>query len=165
MDQIEDDDYSGKTVTKEPYDQLSRGMADGGYMSVSALVFMSLQEVTPFFLKDGTYTAGNLITINLDRWNSFDDATRAVFEEAMEDTQAFSYTIASSMDDDAEATIEAAGGALNTLGEEDAARVREAFFSTGVADSRMYAQNAGTSEEMEVVLKAVADYVGLELPE
>jgi len=73
--------------------------------------------------------------------------------------------IASSMDDDAEATIEAAGGALNTLGEEDAARVQEAFFSTGVADSRMYAQNAGTSEEMEVVLKAVADYVGLELPE
>lgn len=147
------------------YDQLSRGMADAGYMSVSALVSMSLQEVMPYFLKDGTYTAGNLITINLDKWNSFDDATKAVFEEAMEDTQAFSYTIASSMDDEAVNAIEAAGGALNTLGEEDAAKVQAAFFATGVTDSRMYAENAGTAEDMEVILQAVADYVGLELPE
>lgn len=147
------------------YDQLSRGMADAGYMSVSALVSMSLQEVMPFFLKDGTYTAGNLITINLDKWNSFDDASKAIFEEAMEDTQAFSYTIASSMDDESVAAIEEAGGALNILGEEDAAKVQKAFFTTGVADSRMFAQNSGKSEEMETILQTVADYIGLALPE
>ena len=145
------------------YDQLSRGMADAGYMGVTGLISMSLQEVMPYFLKDGTYTAGNIITINLDKWNSFDDATKAIFEEAVEETQQYSYEIAATMDDSASEAIEAAGGKLNVLGEEDAAKVQAAFFHAGVADARLYAQNAGTTEEMEIVLQTVADYVGLEL--
>lgn len=147
------------------YDQLSRGMADAGYMSVSALVSLKLQEVMPYFYKDGTYTAGNLVTINLDRWNSFDDATRALFEEAVEDTQAYAFETVGSMDDEAVTAIEAVGGSLNTLSEEDGARVQKAFFAAGVEDARAYAANAGTVDEMEIVLQAVAEYVGLELPE
>ena len=146
------------------YDQLSRGMADAGYMSVTGLISMSLQEVMPYFLKDGTYTAGNLMTVNLDKWNSFDDNTKAVFEEAMEATQAYSYTTASSMDDDSIAAIEAQGGALNVLSEEDAAKVQEAFFTTGVSDARTYAEMSGKADDMEVILQEVADYIGLEVP-
>ncbi|MBQ9032325.1 MAG: TRAP transporter substrate-binding protein DctP [Parasporobacterium sp.] len=147
------------------YDQLSRGVAEVGYMSSAALVSMSLQEVMPYFLKDGTYTAGNFITINLDKWNSFDDATKAVFEEAVKATQEFACETAGTMDDGVKEAVETAGGALNMLGEEDAALVQKAFFETGVADARIFAGAAGTGDAMEVVLQEVAAMLGMELPE
>lgn len=147
------------------YDQLSRGVAEVGYMSSAALVSMSLQEVMPYFLKDGTYTAGNFITINLEKWNSFDDATKAVFEEAVKATQEFACETAGTMDDGVKDAVEAAGGALNELSEEDAALVQKAFFETGVKDARTYAAAAGTSDAMEVVLQEVAAMLGMELPE
>ncbi|MBQ6369654.1 MAG: TRAP transporter substrate-binding protein DctP [Parasporobacterium sp.] len=147
------------------YDQLSRGVADAGYMSSTALISMSLHEVMPYFLNDGTHTAGNFITINLDKWNSFDDTTKAIFEEAVADTQAFACETASTMDAGVEAALEAVGGKMNVLNEEDAALVQKAFFETGVSDARGYAAAAGTSEAMEIILPEVAAMVGLELPE
>lgn len=147
------------------YDQLSRGVADAGYMSATALVSMSLHEVTPYFLMDGTYTAGNLITINLDKWNSLDADSQKALEDAVATTQQYSYELAGKMDEEAGATIEAAGGALNTLESADAQRVQKVFFETGVSDARGFAQNAGTTDDMEVVLQEVAAYVGLELPQ
>lgn len=146
------------------YDQLSRGVADCGYMSSTALVSMSLQEVTPYFLLDGTYTAGNLITINLDKWNSLTPEQQKYLEDAVAATQEYSYGLADEMDAESAKTIEAAGGKLSKLEGEDAAKVQAVFFETGVSDARTYAQNAGTVDDMEVVLQAVADYVGLELP-
>lgn len=146
------------------YDQLSRGIADAGYMSATALVSMSLHEVMPYFLMDGTYTAGNLITINLDKWNSLDADTQKVLEDAVAATQEYSYTLASDLDADVVAAVESKGGKVNTLGEADAKTVQQTFFETGVADARGYAANAGTTDDMEVVLAAVADYVGLSLP-
>ncbi|MCF0229825.1 MAG: TRAP transporter substrate-binding protein DctP [Parasporobacterium sp.] len=147
------------------YDQLSRGVADAGYMSISALISMSLQEVTPFFLADGTYTAGNIITMNLDRWNALSDAAKAVFEQAVANTQKYACEIAVNMDADAETKIIEAGGALNKLGAEDAARVQQAFFTTGTGDARGYALSAGKTDEMEVILAEVAAYIGLDVPD
>lgn len=146
------------------YDQLSRGIADAGYMSAGALVSMSLQEVMPYFLMDGTFTAGNLITINLDKWNSLDADSQKVLEDAVAATQEYSYQLAADLDTDVVTAVESKGGKVNTLGEADAKTVQQVFFETGVADARGYAANAGTTEDMEVVLAAVADYVGLSLP-
>lgn len=147
------------------YDQLSRGIADAGYMSATALVSMSLHEVMPYFLLDGTYTAGNLITVNLDKWNSLNPEMQKVLEDAVAATQEYSYELATSLDADVAAAVESKGGKLNTLNEADAQTVQKVFFETGVADARGYAQNAGTTDDMEVVLQEVANYVGLELPQ
>lgn len=147
------------------YDQLSRGIADGGYMSTTALVSMSLQEVTPYFLADGTYTAGNLITVNLDKWNSLDGTARKALEDAVAATQTYSYELAAKLDTEAGAAIASAGGKLSTLNEADAAQVQKVFFETGVSDARGFAANAGTTADMETVLQEVANYVGLELPD
>lgn len=156
----------GGVVTVMPwdyYDNLSRGIADVGYMSASALVSMSVQEVTPYFLMDGTYVAGNFMTINLDKWNSMSDAQKALFEEAMDDTAAYSVELAQQLDEDAETAIEAAGGKVSTLSAEDTKAVQEALFNTGMTDCRSFAQAAGCEEDMETVLSAVREYLGLEM--
>lgn len=156
----------GGVVTVMPwdyYDNLSRGIADVGYMSASALVSMSVQEVTPYFLMDGTYVAGNFMTINLDKWNSMSDAQKALFEEAMDDTAAYSVELAQQLDEDAETAIEAAGGKVSTLSAEDTKAVQEALFNTGMTDCRSFAQAAGCEEDMETVLSAVREYLGFEM--
>ncbi len=143
------------------YDNLSRGIADVGYMSAAALVSMSVQEVTPYFLMDGNYAAGNFMTINLDKWNGMSADQQALFEEAMEDTAAFSIELIQQMDEEAETAIEAAGGKVSVLSKEDTKAVQEALFATGAADCRSFAQAAGCQEDMETILKVVSEYLGI----
>lgn len=143
------------------YDNLSRGIAEVGYMSAAALVSMSVQEVTPYFLMDGNYAAGNFMTVNLDKWNSMSAEQQALFEEAMDDTAAFSIELVQQMDEEAEEAIQAAGGKVSILPEEDTKAVQEALFATGVADCRSFADAAGCKEDMETILKAVSEYLGI----
>lgn len=147
------------------YDSLSRGIADAGYMSTTGLVSMSIQEVTPYFLQDGTYTAGNFVTMNLDKWNSLDDATQEIMKKAVANTQAYACELAETLDQEAAATIEAAGGKINTVNDTDAATIQKVFFETGCSDARTYAKAAGTSDAMEIILEEVAKVIGQEVPE
>ena len=146
------------------YDSLSRAIVDAGYMSVTGLVSMSMHEVTPYFLADGTYTAGNFVTMNLDKWNSLDEATQEILKQAVANTQEYACTRAAELDEQAAETISSAGGKLNTVNEEDAATIQSTFFTYGVSDARAYAEAAGTSDAMETVLQEVAKVVGLEVP-
>lgn len=143
------------------YDNLSRGIADVGYMSAAALVSMSVQEVTPYFLMDGNYAAGNFMTINLDRWNGMSADQQALFEEAMEDTASYSIELIQQMDEEAEEAIVAAGGKVSVLSDEETKAVQEALFATGVTDCRSFAEAAGCKEDMETILKAVSEYLGV----
>lgn len=145
------------------YDSLSRGIADAGYMSAAALVSMSVQEVTPYFLMDGTYVAGNFMTVNLDKWNSMSEEQQALFEAAMDDTASYSVQLAQQLDEQAVSDIEAAGGKVSILSEEETKAVQEALFATGMADCRSFAEAAGCQEEMETVLKAVSEYLGISM--
>ncbi len=148
-------------MPQEYYDSLSRGIVDTGYMPVSVFVSMSMQEVTPYFICDSSYTAGNFFTMNLDKWNSLSDGTKAVFQEAMEATQKYSVDLANTQTQEASATIEAAGGKVVYLPEEDQKAIQDALFATGLTDSRSYAETAGCVEEMETILTAVGEYLGL----
>lgn len=146
------------------YDSLSRSIIGAGYMGASALVSMSIQEVTPYFLADGTYTAGNFVTMNLDRWNSLDEETQKIFRQAVANTQEFACGRAPDLDEEAASAIEAAGGKLNTSNADAAAAIQKAFFETDVVDARNYASAAGTSDAMETVLTEVGKIVELEVP-
>ncbi len=142
------------------YDNLSRGIADIGYMSTSGLVSMKIQEVTPYFMADGTYTAGNFITINLDKWNAMSDANKEIFQKAADNTQAYSIELLSNADKEAGETIAAAGGSLITLPEADCKKIQEALFDISLTDARANASNAGCGDDMETILKVVAEKTG-----
>lgn len=146
------------------YDSLSRAIVDAGYMSVTGLVSMSMQEVTPYFLADGTYTAGNFVTMNLDKWNSLDETTQGILKQAVANTQEYACGRAAELDENAAEKINGSGGKLNTVNAEDAATIQSTFFAYGVSDARAYAEAAGTTDAMETVLQEVAKVVGLEVP-
>ena len=151
------------TMPWDYYDSLSRGVVDCGYLTISSLLSMSIEEVCPYFYLDGTYTAGNFFTINLDVWNAMSEDTQALFEEATDATQEFSIELCYSDDEESAETIEAAGGSLNELSDEDKETIRTAFFQTGVEDARSYASDAGCTDEMETVLSVVSEQVGIDL--
>ena len=150
-------------MPQDYYDSLSRGIVDTGYMPISVFVSMSMQEVTPYFVCDGSYTAGNFFTINLDKWNSLSADTQQLLEDAMDATQKYSVDLSISATEDATATIEAAGGSVVYLSDEDQTAIRDALFTTSVSDAKSYAQTADCVEEMNTVLSAVSDYLGIPL--
>ena len=152
-------------MPNEYYDSLSRGIIDTGYFPISVFVSMSLQEVTPYFILDGSYTAGNFFSMNLDKWNSLSKSTQNFLEEAMDETQQYAIKLANEQTNDAKTTIEEAGGAVTELSDADKETVKSVLFNTAVSDARSYAKTYGCTEEMETVLKAVSEYQGIELPE
>lgn len=147
------------------YDSMSRGIAEVGSMSMSALVSMSLQEVTPYFLAMNSYTAGNFFAMNLDKWNGLSEEAKALFEEAMEATTAYSIEMNTQLDADAESKIQAAGGELNVMPEDEQEEMYKAIFENNVADLRALSAAAGCADEMEAVLKVSAEHLGMELPQ
>lgn len=58
------------------YDGLQRGLIDATQMGLAPMVSMSWQDVASYWALDGTYTAGNMFTANLEWWNSLTDAQR-----------------------------------------------------------------------------------------
>lgn len=58
------------------YDALQRGLIDSTQMGLAPMVSMGWEEVASYWALDGTYTAGNMFTANLDWWNSLTDAQR-----------------------------------------------------------------------------------------
>lgn len=145
------------------YEALSKGMADASFMAIGPMIMLSWHEVAPYFVNANEYTAGNYFTISLDKWNSFNADTQALFEEAMDATTAYSIQLAEEQMAGVEAALAAAGGKMSALSEEDTARMFELLWNLAVGDARALAQNGNCTAEMETVLKACADYLDLPL--
>ena len=145
------------------YEALSKGMADCSYMAMGPMTMLSWHEVAPYFVNANEYTAGNYFTISLDRWNSFTADTKALFEEAMKATTAYSIELANEQMAGVEAALTAVGGKLSSLSEADTAALYELLWTLAVGDARMLAQNGNCSADMETVLQACADYLKLPL--
>jgi TRAP-type C4-dicarboxylate transport system substrate-binding protein len=64
------------------YDGFNRGLIDSTQMGLKPMVALSWYEVAPYWALDGSYTAGNMFTVNLAWWNRLTDDQRRVIEEA-----------------------------------------------------------------------------------
>lgn len=147
----------------DAYDSLSKGIVDTGYMSTAAMVSLKWHEVAPYFISANEYSCGNYFTISLDRWNSLNDATKALFEEAMKATTEYSVQLVAEEMAGVESALTAAGGKLLSLNEADTQALYEALWNVAITDCRALAQNGNCVNEMETVLSACADYLGLAL--
>ena len=145
------------------YEALSKGMADASYMSMGPMIALSWHEVAPYFVNVNEYTAGNYFTISLDKWNSFNADTQALFEEAMDATTAYSVELVAEQLAGVESALAAVGGKLSSLSEADTQALYEKLWTLAVGDARALAQNGNCTAEMETVLQACADYLDLSL--
>lgn len=142
----------------DTYDALNRGLIDATQMGFAPMVAMAWYEVAPFWALDGTYTAGNMFTVNLDWWEGLSDAQRACIQEAADATE----TYAAGLYDEAIAadiaTVEeATGNKFVELSDEDVARFWAATFEAKAADALNRADTHGVTEGMTVILEKAAE--------
>lgn len=146
----------------DAYDSLSKGIVDTAFMSTAPMIALKWHEVAPYFISVNEYSAGNYFTISLDRWNSFNADTQALFQDAMNATTQYSIQLMADEMAGVEAALNEAGGKLLSLNEADTHALVEALWTVAITDCRALAQSGNCVDDMETVLQACADY--LELP-
>lgn len=151
------------TMPWDCYDQLSKGVIDCTQMAFAPGISMSWQEVAPYVLVNNQYAFGNWWLVNTDTWNSLNADTQALFYEAAQDTQDYSLELNAQGETEAVAAVEEAGGAVHYLSEEETAQEQQVFFEQSFADCRAAAATAGVSDEMEIILAATNEYLGLDI--
>lgn len=104
----------------ELYDNLSRGIIDGGSSAIGGAITNSLYEVAPFCTVDGQYTSAVLILANTEFWNGLSAEAQALINECVAETSAFSAQyITESTAASAATWKEKTGNDVVFMGEED----------------------------------------------
>jgi TRAP-type C4-dicarboxylate transport system substrate-binding protein len=142
----------------DTYDSLQRGAIDASQMGFAPMVSMSWQDVASYWALDGTYTAGNPFTCNLDWWNGLTEAQQNAIQEAADATQAYSATIYDDAIDGDIATVEeATGNQFVEFSDADIEKFWSACFEAK-ADSALETATAnGKREGMITILKKAAE--------
>ena len=145
----------------DTYDALQRGLIDSTQMGFAPMVSMSWYDVAPYWALDGTYTAGNMFTANLEWWNSLTDAQRQAIQVAADEVEAYSATL---YDDAIAADIakveEATGNKFVELSQADIDAVWAATFEAKAAAALASAEANGKTEGMIKILEVAAEATG-----
>ena len=157
------------SVPTETYSDLQKGIVDCAGLSLAGVVVLAWYEVAPYVITDGMYSCSNYYTINLDKWNSFDDATKALFQEAADAARDNSFKLNEGEFETCVSIINdynTSKGIDVKVGAQDEAHAKihaETYMKNAFNDCRTLAANAGKSTEMEIILAAVAEYLGLDI--
>lgn len=143
------------------YDALQRGLIDSTQMGLAPMVSMGWQDVASYWALDGTFTAGNMFTANLEWWNSLTDAQRQAIQQAADEVEDYSAGIY----DDSIATdcakIESdTGNKMVELSDDDVARIWAATFDAKADSAMSTAEANGKAEGMTKILEVAAQFTG-----
>lgn len=142
----------------ETYEALDRGMIDATQMGLAPMVSMAWYEVAPYWALDGTYTAGNFFTVNLDWWESLTDAQRDCIQKAADATEDYSATLYDDAIASDLATIEEkTGNKIIELSDADIATFWSACFEAKAADALNRAEKHGVTDGMRTILEKAAE--------
>lgn len=156
-------EYLGFNVTdpgeiSDVYSGLENGLFDATQMGLAPMYSMSWYEPAPYWALDGTYTAGNFLTVNTDWWDSLSEAQQEVIQQAATATEEYS---AGYYDDDIDSTIaaieEATGNAFVEFSDDDIARIWEATFIAKADSAISNAEANGKTEGMITILEYAAE--------
>lgn len=143
------------------YDALQRGLIDSTQMSLAPMVSMGWQDVASHWALDGTFTAGNMFTANLDWWNGLSDAQRQAIQQAADEVEAYSAGIYDDAIADDLATIEqATGNPIVELSQADIDEIWAATFEAKAEAALATAEPNGKTEGMTKILEVAAELTG-----
>lgn len=143
------------------YDALQRGLIDSTQMGLAPMVSMGWQDVAGFWALDGTYTAGNMFTANLEWWNSLSDAQRQAIQQAADEVEAYSAGIYDDAISSDCAKIEGdTGNKMVEFNQADIDRVWAATFEAKAEAALATAEPNGKAEGMTKILEVAADFTG-----
>lgn len=145
----------------ETYEALDRGMIDATQMALAPMVSMAWYEVAPYWALDGTYTAGNMFTVNLDWWDSLTAEQQDLIQQACDATEEYSATIYTDAISTDLATIEEkTGNPIVELSDADIDAFWAACFEAKAADAMKRADTHGVTEGMTTILQKAAEVTG-----
>lgn len=143
------------------YDALQRGLIDSTQMGLAPMVSMGWQDVASYWALDGTYTAGNMFTANLEWWNGLSDAQRQAIQQAADEVEAYSAGIYDDAISSDCAKIESdTGNKMVEFGQADVDRVWAATFEAKADAALATAEPNGKTEGMTKILEAAAAFTG-----
>lgn len=143
------------------YDALQRGLIDSTQMGLAPMVSMGWEEVASYWALDGTYTAGNMFTANLDWWNSLTDAQRQAIQQACDEVEEYSAGIYDdSIATDCATIEEKTGNKMVELSDADIERIWAATFDAKADSAMQTAEANGKAEGMTKILEKAAEITG-----
>jgi TRAP-type C4-dicarboxylate transport system substrate-binding protein len=147
----------------ETYDALNRGLIDSTQMGFAPMVAMAWYEVAPYWALDGTYTAGNMFTVNLNWWNGLSAEQQDIIQTAADDTEQFSMTIYDeAISSDITKVEEFTDNKFVEFNDADIAKIWDACFSANASATMKIAENNGKIEGVNTILKKAAEITGAE---
>ena len=143
------------------YDALQRGLIDSTQMGLAPMVSMGWEEVASYWALDGTYTAGNMFTANLEWWNGLTDAQRQAIQQACDEVEEYSAGIYDdSIASDCATIEEKTGNKMVELSDADIERIWAATFDAKAEAALATAEPNGKTEGMTKILEVAAELTG-----
>ena len=143
------------------YDALQRGLIDSTQMGLAPMVSMGWEEVASYWALDGTYSAGNMFTANLEWWNGLTDAQRQAIQQACDEVEEYSAGIYDdSIASDCATIEEKTGNKMVELSDADIERIWAATFDAKADAAMATAEANGKGEGMTKILEKAAEITG-----
>ncbi len=143
------------------YDALQRGLIDSTQMGLAPMVSMGWEEVADYWALDGTYTAGNMFTANLEWWNGLTDAQRQAIQQACDEVEEYSAGIYDdSIATDCATIEEKTGNKMVEFSDADIERIWAATFDAKADAAMATAEANGKGEGMTKILEKAAEITG-----
>lgn len=143
------------------YDALQRGLIDATQMGLTPMVSMQWYDIADYWALDGTYSAGNFISANLDWWNSLSADQQAVIRAASDSVQQWSLEkYDAAIGDDIAAVETATGNPMIQFSDEEIAEIWAANFESKAAAALTAAEPNGKTEGMVTILEKAAEITG-----
>lgn len=145
------------------YSAFDTGLMDASQMDGVGMYDMSLYEVAQYWMFDGTFAAGNFMTVNTEWWESLSDEAQAAIQEACDATKAYSIEYNQSSYEELEGNLEANGVTLVNMTDEEFDQWWSAIFESAADDALATAEENGNTEDVQAVLQAAADFTGYDI--
>lgn len=145
------------------YSAFDTGLIDASQMDGPAMYSMSLYEVAPYWMSDGTFAAGNFMTVNTEWWNGLSDAQRAAIQEACDETSAFSVEYNQTAYETLNEDLVAHGVTLAEMTDAEFDQWWTAIFDSVKNDALTSANDNGNLEEVQAVLMAAATFTNYDI--
>ena len=145
----------------DTYQAFQSGQIDASQMGFAPMVAMGWQDVASYWALDGTYTAGNMFTFNLDKWNALSADQQAAVQAAATETEEYSAGIYDDAIDADKATVEeATGNTFVEFSQDDIDRIWAATFEAKAESALTTAEPNGKTEGMTTILQKAAELTG-----
>ena len=142
----------------EMYDALQRGLVNATQMGFAPMISMQWYQVAPYWALDGTYTAGNFISANLDWWNGLTAEQQEIIKRASADAAEWSMSMYDEAIAKDVATVEeATGNKFVEFSDEDIDAIWAATFEAKADAALAAAEPNGKTEGMIKILQVCAD--------